>query len=106
MDDNYEAPWNQQCWFSFLYVTGKLGHPPLGIPSLQAEKVEIIVIADQCITHDRIERVNNVLPDGLAPGLRRVISHAGVVVEDHAALGGGHARCFPGEPFGTYQRPM
>ena len=70
---------------------------PLRISSLQAQKIKVIVVANECVLDDGVQRVDNVLPDRLTSQV--TVGLVSVVLDDHPALRRRHACRFPGKPF-------
>ena len=80
--------------------------------TLQTEIIEVIIVADQGILDDGIQRVDHILPDGQATdiGARlHAFSQAvslEVVVNNHVPLVSGYASSSPGEPLSANDSPI
>ena len=85
---------------------------PLRESTLKTEVVEIVVIADQSILGNGVERVDHVFPDSSAANVGVLLDPTAeiLVVEkvlnDHIPLGRWNSSRLPGEPFGLNNRPV
>ena len=77
---------------------------PLRISSLQTQKIKVVVIANERILDDGVQRIDNVLPDRLTSQV--TVDLVSMVLDDHPALRRRHACRFPGKPFRADECPV
>lgn len=72
---------------------------------MQTKIVEVVVVADHRVFDDRVQSIDDILPDSLATdllGLLHIRSQAiplEIVVDNHIPLVAGYTGSLPGEPF-------
>ena len=64
---------------------------------MQTQEIKVVVIPNECAPDNRIQRVDDVLPDSLASQI--TVDLVPVVLNNHPSLCGWNPCSFPGKPF-------
>jgi hypothetical protein len=77
---------------------------PLGVSSLEAEQIEVVVITYQSIFGDWVKGIDKILPDSFSTNAP--IHNFRLIRYDHLSLRRRYNRSFPRPPFSTHDCPV